>query len=69
MYLKEKSQYFIVTSLLIQKLLFCVSLMRSREFHIGRDNNKFDSIETRLIVIARLLPWSDLERCMYNTLH
>ena len=69
MYLKEKSQYFIVTSLLIQKLLFCVSLMRSRKFHIERDNNKFDSIETRHIVIARLLPSSDLEKCMYNTLH
>ena len=32
------------------------------------NNNKFDSIETGCIVIADLLPWSDLEKCMYITL-
>ena len=33
----------------------------SRKFY----NNKVDAIETGCIVIAHLLPWSDLEKCMY----
>ena len=34
----------------------------------GRNNNKVVSIETRHIVIADLLPRSDLEKYMYITL-
>ena len=41
---------------------------RSRKFCIRRNNNKVDSIETGRIVIAHLLPWSDLEKYMYTTL-
>ena len=33
-----------------------------------KNNNKVNSIETGRIVIADLLPWSDLEKCMYTTL-
>ena len=39
-----------------------------RKFCIRRNNIKIDSIETGCIVIAHLLPWSDLEKCMYTTL-
>ena len=38
-----------------------------RKFYIRRNNNKIDSIETGRIVIAHLLPWSDLEKRIYNT--
>ena len=37
-------------------------------FFIRRNINKVDSIETRRIVIAHLLPWSDLEKLKYTTL-
>ena len=37
-----------------------------RKFYVRRNNNKYDSIETRRIEIAHLLPWSDLENCMYT---
>ena len=33
-----------------------------------KNNNKVDSTETGHVVIAHLLPWSDLEKCMYGTL-
>ena len=39
-----------------------------KKFYIRRNNNKIDSIQTGCIVIADLLPWSDLEKCMYTTL-
>ena len=35
--------------------------------YIRRNNNNTDSIETGRIVIAHLLPQSDLENCMYAT--
>ena len=35
--------------------------------YIRRNNNNTDSIERRRIVIAHLLPQSDLEKCMYAT--
>ena len=35
---------------------------------IRRSNNKADSIETGRLVIAHLLPKTDLEKCMYTTL-
>ena len=31
-------------------------------------NNKVDSVNTGRVVIVDLLPWSDLEKCMYTTL-
>ena len=34
-----------------------------------KNNNKVDSIETGHIVIVDLLPWTDLEKCMYGTLY
>ena len=40
--------------------------LQSRKFYIRRNNSKVDSMETR--PIAHLLPWSDLEKCMYVTL-
>ena len=40
----------------------------SRKFYIRRNNNKVNSIETGRIVIADLLPLSDLGKCMYTTL-
>ena len=39
-----------------------------RKFYTRRNNNKVNSIETECIVIADLLPLSDLEKCMCNTL-
>ena len=42
--------------------------IQPRKFYGRRNNNKVDSIETGLIVIADLLPWSDLEVCVYSTL-
>ena len=39
--------------------------LTSRKFYTRRNNNKVDAIETGCIVIALLLPWSDLEKCMY----
>ena len=36
-------------------------MVGSRKFYIRRKNNKPESIETGCIVIAHLLPWSDLE--------
>ena len=38
-----------------------------KKFYI-RGNNKVDFIETGHTVILHLLPWSDLERCIYSTL-
>ena len=44
------------------------SLDSSMKFYIWRNNSKVDSIETGRIEIAHLLPWSDLEKCIYTTL-
>ena len=44
------------------------SLLSSRKFYIYRSNDNDDSIETGRIVTAKLLPRSDLEKCMYATL-
>ena len=43
------------------------SIKLTRKSDIRRNNNKADSIETGDIVIAHLLPWSDLQKCMYGT--
>ena len=40
----------------------------ARKFYIRRNNNKVDSIETGHILIADLLPRSDLEKYMYTTI-
>ena len=40
-----------------------------RKFFIRKNNNKVNSIETERIVIANLLPWSGLKKCMYVTLY
>ena len=45
----------------------CPKLVRARKFHIRRNNNKVNSIETGRIEIADLLPLSDLEKGMYTT--
>ena len=39
-----------------------------RKFYIKSNNEKVDSFETGCIVIADLIPWSDLENCMYTIL-
>ena len=39
-----------------------------RKFYIRKNNNKINSIEIGRIVIADLLPLSNLEKCMYTTL-
>ena len=56
-----------VTSLNV-KIVRTFTSFWPRKIYITRDNNKVDSIETGLIVIADFLPWSDLEKCMYTTL-
>ena len=38
-----------------------------KEVPLRRNNDKVDSIETRQIDIAHLLPWSDLEKLMLGT--
>ena len=38
------------------------------KFYVRRNNGKVDSIETGRVVIAHLIPWSDLEKYMYITL-
>ena len=43
-------------------------LGQTRKFYKRRNNNEVDSIMKGLIVNAYLLPWSDLEKCMYTTL-
>ena len=42
--------------------------LKPMKFYIRRNNNKVDSIEAGCIVIAHLLPWSDVEKYMYTTL-
>ena len=37
----------------------------SRKFYIRRSNDKVDSLKTGSIVVADLLPWSDLERYIH----
>ena len=49
-------------------LLTIGAYLVARKFYIRRNNSNVDSIETGRIVIADLLPWSDLEKCMYITL-
>ena len=44
-----------------------VSTLRSRNFYIRRNKRKVDSFETGRIVIVHLLPWSDLEKRMWET--
>ena len=36
------------------------------KFYIRRNNNKVDSIETRCIIIAHLLPYTDLHHAFLN---
>ena len=43
-------------------------LIPTKKFYVRRNKNKVDSFETGHIAIADLLPWSDLEKCMYTTL-
>ena len=45
-----------------------IDLVSPRKFYRRSNNNKVDSIETGCIVIADLLPWSDLEKNMHITL-
>ena len=40
---------------------------QTKKFYMRRNNDKVDSIETVRIVIAHLLPWSDLEKGLYGT--
>ena len=35
-------------------------------FYIKKNNSKVDSLETGHIVIAYLLPWSDLQNCQHH---
>ena len=68
---KVSSKFYLSISFLEwKKVVFLISdrFIRSRKFYVRRNNNKVDSIETRRIVIAHLLPWSDLEKSMYTTL-
>ena len=37
---------------------------KKSKFYIRRNNNKVSSIETEHTIIAHLLPWSDLQKCM-----
>ena len=43
-----------------------IALNLKKEVLIRRNNSKVDSIETGCIVIAHLLPWNDLEKCIYG---
>ena len=45
-----------------------IQTLLSRKFCLRRNNNKGNSVETGRIVIAHLIPFSDLEKCMYTTL-
>ena len=40
----------------------------SWKIYIRRNNNKVNPVRIGRIVISNLLPWSDLEKCMYGTL-
>ena len=43
------------------------NLILASKFYIRSNNNKLNSIEAGRIVIAHLLPWSELEKCMHGT--
>ena len=55
-------------SAVLDKFYAIYLVLQPKKFHIRRNNNKDDSFETGHIVIADLLPWSDLEKGMSTTL-
>ena len=73
---KIRPNFFQLVGPLVISLFFCIhnylcicsQNLQSRKFYVRRNNNKVDSTETGRIVIAHLLPWSDLENCMQSTL-
>ena len=63
---------YIYTFYLFLSLIEDISVLRyhhssllTRKFYIRRNNCEVDSIETGLVVIPRLLPWSDLEHTTF----
>ena len=51
-------------SAVLDKFYAIYLVLQPKKFYIRRNNNKDDSFETGHIVIADLLPWSDLEKGM-----
>ena len=58
----------LIWTIAMQKQFERNKYLQARKFYIRRNNNKVDSVKTGSTVIAHLLPWSDLEKCMYTTL-